>query len=275
MPSISIEVEDWNQEAQGLLIPQAITTPYQEFAGLKIASDGQQRVVRETTSEQAAIWLSGASQGLEITYAFTDSGVAMPPNRFVSFDNRYTRASLDMHQIIENLVDNNQAQTVQNIVTHTAGLFEYGHVDQRFNDGHDEVPVIACGTAKGSCIDINTYLISALRVADIPTVYFAGYFFPEERGGVTNDMHCWVSTWVDGAWLEWDIAHHMKLGLGPDEVRPGYNPKPGRRYALTYGRGLTFNLDGMELALSHLSEPMWVHSDGSAQKAKIIARLSD
>ena len=284
MPTVTVHVLDSDADkharALGLLVPQAISTEHQTFEGLECVGGWSPQILAEKTSGQCAVLLSGCSDTPILTYSFSDNGIEKRPEDFARFDNRYTRASLEMRQIIENLVDENPVRTAQNIVTHTASLFDYGHPDERFNDGHDEVPVIACGTAKGSCIDINTYLISAMRVAGISTVYFAGYFFPEERGGITTDMHCWVATWMEddgtgGHWLEWDIAHHMKMGLGPEEVRPAYNPKPGVRQAITYGRGLRFDVNGFELTLSHLSEPMWVYPDGRAEKAKIKAHYAD
>jgi len=284
MPTVAIKVLDSDADkharALGLLVPQAIDTPHQSFDGLECAGGWSPEILVEKTSGQCAVLLSGCSDSPVMTYTFTTNGVKNDPADYPRFDNRYTRASLDLSQIIKELVEHNKAQTAQNIVTHTAGLFEYGHTDARFNDGLDEVPVIACGTARGSCVDINTYLISALRSADIPTVYFAGYFFPIERGGVTNDMHCWVATWIaedgmGGTWQEWDIAHHMKMGLGPNDVRPTYNPKPGQRFAITHGRGLRFDVNGLEVSLSHLSEPRWVYPDGTTQTAKIEARLGD
>lgn len=262
-------------EAVGLLAPQALSTSHQTFKCFHPTNLTPQIELIEKTSGQRAVLLHPSTNEPTLSYGFEQIGIDITPENYTQFDNRYTRASLDLSQIIKELVENDTAQTAQRIVEHTASLFEYGHEDERFNDGHDEVPVIACGTAKGSCIDINTYLISALRVANIPTVYFAGYFFPQERGGITNDMHCWVATWIDGTWHEWDIAHHMKMGLGPKDVRPGYNPKPGTRFAITYGRGLQFDIDGLELTLSHLSEPLWLYADGSTQKAKIEAQLKD
>lgn len=280
MPTITISVLDETAntvakgKALGLLVPQAITTAHQRFEELNISDGGQALSVTEKTSGQDAVLLTPTSALPTLNYTFTETAIPDTPEDYASFENRYTRASSQLNGMIAGLIDGNTAQTVQRIVSHTATLFDYGHPEQRFNDGFDDVPVIACGTAKGSCVDINTYLISALHSAGIPNVYFAGYFFPEERGGLTNDMHCWVATWFDGAWWEWDIAHHMKMGLSANDIRPAYNPKPGQRFAITYGRGLAFGIKGTDVVLSHLSEPRWVFADGQTQTATIEARLS-
>lgn len=277
MPKITINVLDAHSEqstrAIGLLVPQAITTGHQTFAGLKIEGIGPSQCITEKTSGQKAVFLTDLPTNLVLNYAFEGTGRQDRPDDYAHFKNRYTRASLQLRDEIDDLIDDDSLRTAQRIVSHTASLFDYGHPDEKFYDGHDDVPVVACGTAKGSCVDINTYLISALGVAGIPTVYFAGYFFPQERDGLTNDMHCWVATWINGAWLEWDIAHHMKMGMSADDIRPAYNPKPGRRIAMTYGRGLTFDINTTELILSHLSEPRWVFADGDTQTARIEARL--
>jgi len=278
MPTITINVLDAHSaqrpQALGLLVPQAITTGRQSFTGLDMTGCKIAQCIVEQSSGQEAVLLTDLSERPEFRYTFEETSRQDQPNDYVHFHNRYTRASSQLHDVIDELIDDDSLGTAQRIVSHTAALFEYGHPDERFNDGLDDVPVIACGTAKGSCVDINTYLISALHSAGIPNVYFAGYFFPQERGGLTNDMHCWVATWIEGAWWEWDIAHHMKMGLGADDIRPAYNPKPGQRFAITYGRGLAFDIKGTEVILSHLSEPRWVFADGQTQTATIEARLT-
>lgn len=277
MASITVTVADADQSrakgALGLLVPKAIDTDHQRFLGLDFPQGWQMTDLIESTSGQQAVLLIGNTATLALTYHFKDASQALTPDDYARFDNRYTRASLDLKKVIAGLRCSDGLETAQNIITHTAGLFDYGHPEDRFNDGHDSVPVIACGTAKGSCVDINTYLISAFTAADVPVVYFAGYFFPKERGGITNDMHCWISTWVDGAWLDWDVAHHMKMGLGPEDIRPGYNPRPGQRQAITYGRGLQFPIGDTAMIVSHFGEPLWVYPDGKTEKALIEARI--
>jgi len=279
LPIITIKILDAPAarpaQALGLLVPKAISTAHQSFVNLEITGADQRQAVSETSSNQGAMLVTDLSDEPVLTYTFTQTGLADDPGDYAQFDNRYTRASPHLCDTIVELMDNDQGVTAQRIVSHTASLFDYGHPDEKFNDGHDDVPVIACGVAKGSCVDINTYLVSAFNAAGIPAVYFAGYFFPEERGGITNDMHCWVATWINGAWQEWDIAHHKKLGIGADDIQAGYNPKPGRRFAITYGRGLTYDLDTTQMVVSHLSEPKWVFADGATQTARIEARLTD
>ena len=126
--------------------------------------------------------------------------------------------------------------------------------------GRTACPSSPAGGLKGSCVDINTYLVAGLRAAGYEAAYLYGYFFPAERGGITNDMHCWVVTRHAGRVLEWDIAHHMKAGHSP--VRPTLDPKPGRRVALGHSMGHRYRIGGEWIDVKLLAEPMWVRGGG-------------
>lgn len=76
------------------------------------------------------------------------------------------------------------------LVAEAESRFDYAHLEQRFNDGTDSVPYLACGLTPGSCVDINTYLVASFRAAGYEAAYVYGYFFPAERGGCTDDGHC-------------------------------------------------------------------------------------
>jgi hypothetical protein len=62
-------------------------------------------------------------------------------------------------------------------------------------------------------------------------------------------------TRINGAIAEWDIAHHLKLGTR--DIRPGLNPKPGRRFACFHSMGLSFPDLGIK-EMKALIEPMAV-----------------
>ena len=148
-------------------------------------------------------------------------------------------------------------------------MFGYGHQDVRFNDGLDSVPAI-CGTTKGSCVDINTFLLAAARSLDIRGQYIAGYWFHPDKVE-TLDMHCWLVFEPDGALIFWDLAHHLKWGV--DKLSPGLNPAGGRRVAMSCGRGLRFKTENGEVEISHFSEPVWVVPGGTAVEPKIRAKI--
>lgn len=161
---------------------------------------------------------------------------------------------------------------IQALVAEAESRFAYDHPVQKFNDGTDSVPYLSCGLTPGSCVDINTYLVASLRAAGFEAAYLYGYFFPAERGGRTDDGHCWVVTRHAGEVLEWDIAHHLKAGLGPTQASP--NPRPGERLALTHSMGHSYALPGRELFLKILGEPLHLPPNSPPTWTTLVARLS-
>lgn len=160
------------------------------------------------------------------------------------------------------------AELSRALVAETHSRFEYDHPAHRFNDGHETVPYLSCGLTPGSCVDINIYLVAGLRAAGFEAAYVYGYFFPKERGGITNEMHCWVVTRHNGEILEWDIAHHIKAGL--KSVAPTLNPRPGRRVAVGHSMGHRHRLPEGWLDLKLLAEPIWI-KNGRAVAAEPLS----
>ena len=171
---------------------------------------------------------------------------------------RYTEAAEELAKAARRIAagTNGGRAAIEGLVEEARARFTYGHPEARFNDGLEQVPYLSCGMTEGSCVDINTYLVAGLRAAGIEAAYLYGYFFPAERDGITNDMHCWVVTRRDGEVLEWDIAHHMKAGLDP--VGPALNPRPGRRIALGHSMGHRYALPEGPLDVKLLAEPLWL-----------------
>lgn len=158
-------------------------------------------------------------------------------------------------------------KAVQALIDEASARFTYDHPQERFNDGHDEVPYLGCSVATGSCVDINTYLVASLRAAGLEAAYVYGYFFPEERNGFTVGMHCWVATRVEGVLEEWDIAHHKKMGT--DTIGEGLNPKPGCRVVMGHSMSHQYQTPFGPVATKLLASPLWVNHDGLAEKTKI------
>ncbi len=223
-----------------------------------------------------------------IRYTFSESAQKAPADGFWNIqENRYTTASADLVELVRSLFKErpNPSQShpptsshkkpthakIRALIEHAAEIFSYGHEDQRFNDAMDEVPSL-CGTTKGSCVDINTYLIAAARSLNIPVQYIAGYWFHPEKTE-TADMHCWLAFLADGEPLFWDLAHHLKWGVNP--LNPGLNPAGGRRVPMSYGRGLAFKTPHGSVQISHFSEPVWVLPEGQLEEAKVLIGLEE
>jgi hypothetical protein len=156
------------------------------------------------------------------------------------------------------------------IVNDTAEKFTYGHPLTKYYDGQEEIPHLGCGLTEGSCVDINTYLIAALRSAGFEAGYVTGYFFPAEKNGCCEDMHCWVVTRHAGAVLEWDIAHHLKMGTR--DICCGPNPIPGSRVTVAHSMGLDFPQAGIA-GIKLISELVWLTSDGGTAHANLDIRM--
>ncbi|MEO0543361.1 MAG: transglutaminase-like domain-containing protein [Pseudomonadota bacterium] len=264
---IAVTVDTAGANGNRLLVPTGMTTPYQmpdEFA----VQGGTTELIFETSTGQAAALITPTDARVVLHYQAADRVGAYPEALFQHRPNRFTRAAdelvKDARRIADEAVDGHGA--IQAIARDTAARFTYGHPENRYYEGFDEIPHLGCGIAEGSCVDINAYLIAALRAAGFEAGYVYGYFFPEEKGGNAKDGHCWVVTRHEGVTLEWDIAHHLKLGTR--DVCCGLNPKPGHRVGLAHSMGHSFPALGIS-DMKLLGEALWVDGRGDYDFADI------
>ncbi|MEL6933899.1 MAG: transglutaminase-like domain-containing protein [Pseudomonadota bacterium] len=236
-----------------ILIPGGLATPHGHCIDLQ--AQGVVKV-KEATTGQVAYRMTPQSGEVTIHFVFDRSACAYPDAMFKPHPSRFTRFADDLlaevAPVASHLTGSDRARA---IACHVAERFTYGHPDAKFNDGFDVVPALGCGLTEGSCVDINTYFLAALRAAGIDAGYVTGFFFPEEKAGTCEDGHCWVVTRIDGQTEEWDIAHHLKLGTR--DIRPNLNPKPGVRFACFHSMGLDFPDLGI-VGVKALIEPMAV-----------------
>jgi hypothetical protein len=249
----TVEVPDGTD---AVLVPGGIATPHGTI--VEIGCDGASLDfgAEATTGQSVGIVRSPAAS---ITLRLRcDAGQVAPyPDKmFDPAPSRFTRAADDLVIEAKDAAgDLTGLARAQAIARHTAERFSYGHPEARFNDGCDVVPALGCGLTEGSCVDINTYFLAALRASGIEAGYVTGFFFPQEKKDHCTDGHCWVVTRINGATHEWDIAHHLKLGTR--DIAPALNPKPGQRVACFHSMGLDIpELGG--LALKALIEPVAV-----------------
>ena len=247
-----------------LLAPMGLATPHLGVSDFAV-SGGDWREVTEASTGQPAAVITARDNPITLTYRYDAQAAAPYPDRmFVANNSRFTRTADTLADTAIGLGG------LADIVSHVAGLFDYGHASGTFYQDTDHVPEV-CGLTKGSCVDINLYLIAMLRAAGIQAGYVTGYFFPEEKGGVTcNDMHCWVVTRHDGITQEWDIAHHLKMGTR--DVCAALDPKPGHRVPLAHSMGLSFPDLGLH-DLKLISEPMWVRN-GTLERTPLDIRCT-
>ena len=266
MTRLIVEIETENCAA--LLAPTGITTPYEGVSGLEIAGGRVTHILSETELGLTACLIEPDAPKTVLTYQITLApvGAFYPDMAFAPRLTRYTQAADALAEASREVAQKASGGLagITALVAEAEARFSYAHPEARFNDGTDEVPYLSCGMTPGSCVDINTYLVASLRAAGYEAAYFYGYFFPEERGGMTDDGHCWVATRHAGEILEWDIAHHIKAGLGP--TQPGLNPRPGKRVAMTHSMGHRYHLpepDGgrSESMIKILGQPIGVSAD--------------
>jgi len=257
MTVLTVEIDglspgDW------LLAPVGMATPHDTVTGFHVERGRVAAVLPEAELGLCAALIEAEGGGLSLRYQAVRSaaGCRYPEAAFAGRANRFTQAATDLVEASRAVAARAGGGNagIAALVAEAECRFAYAHPERRFNDGHDAVPYLSCGATPGSCVDINTYLVASLRAAGYEAAYLYGYFFPAERGGITNDMHCWVATRHGGEIREWDIAHHMKAGLGP--THPGLNPRPGSRIALGHSMGHRYRASDVPALLKLLAEPV-------------------
>ncbi|WP_114008732.1 transglutaminase-like domain-containing protein [Cohaesibacter intestini] len=270
---VKLEI-DCRDKSGILLAPTGLDTPHERCLGLQVKGGVAQSVI-ETQTGQSLQQITPQAEKLVLTYSYQNDDSAQPyPDAIFRFhDSRFTRAADALCEEANTIAPElTGTDRIQAIACATAERFTYGHPPERFYEGHDEVPALGCGVTEGSCVDINTYFIAALRATGFEAGYVTGYFFPEEKAGLCNDMHCWVISRHNGICLEWDIAHHLKIGR--KDIEPGLNPKPGCRHAVAHSMGLDIPAHGIH-DMKLIAEPIWLLPEGQlAPSLPLISRLS-
>ena len=253
-----------------LIAATGLSTPYAAVTGVDVAG-GSVQLAADPMAAVPALVIAPEDDAVTLTYQFVAGGAAYPEAIFVPRDSRYTRSAAALAAEASGIARaaGGGAAAIQALANHVAAQFRYGHPDQRYYDGHDEIPQL-CSLTEGSCVDINAYFIAACRAAGLEAGYVTGAFVPAEKRDWCNDMHCWVVTRSEAGIEEWDIAHHLKLGR--TDIAPGLNPKPGVRVPLAHSMGLNFPTLGVR-DLKLIGEPLWFRADGSWAAAEPRIRL--
>lgn len=274
MKMLEIEVPD--PRTNPLVVPVGIGTPHEAVTHLTVTGGQIAAVATEPDLGTGAALVQPTGGPLTLRYAIADAapGAVYPDAMFRPRRNRHTAAASELVAASREIAAaaGGGAAGIAALVAEAEARFDYGHPEARFTDGRDDVPYLSCGLTPGSCVDINTYLVASLRAAGYEAGYVYGFFFPRERGGMTDDGHCWIVTRHGGDALEWDVAHHLKAGLGP--TRPGLNPRPGARIALTHSMGHRYAFTGGDVSVKLLGEPLaWDRDRGNFSDVAFIARL--
>ncbi|WP_404367398.1 transglutaminase domain-containing protein [Marinobacter sp.] len=271
MTALIIDVPDMEPDAL-LLAPVGITTPYDSVTSVRPEGARIVEVLNEPELGLSALLLEAEGGNVRLTHGVCPApGTAVyPESVFAPRSNQYTEASPELALASREIASaaGGGAEAIRALVAEAEARFTYAHPEIRFNEGADRVPYLSCGLTPGSCIDIHTYLVASLRAAGFEAGYVYGYFFSRESGGQTDDMHCWAVTRHNGELLEWDVAHHLKAGLG--KTRSGLNPRPGHRVAIGHSLGHRYTKgDGGIADLKLLAGPLVQSESGTWNKCRL------
>lgn len=271
--NVTIELPEQAPEGAILVAPKPVEAWDQRFCGFDAGGASVQEI-SSTNSPQSAYALTPGNAPISLRYSFeVDPGQPAAESIWDGPRSALTQADPNLTALSSSLCNGNGStgERLGGLVRHAAKMFDYDHPEEKFNAGMDAVPTL-CGTTKGSCVDINTFVLAGALSQGITGQYMAGYWFGPGRN-TTPDMHCWLAFDDDGAPLFWDIAHHLKWGVSP--LAPGLNPAGGRRVAMSAGRGLGFDTANGPVTISHFSEPLWVLPDGSTKQPDIRISLEE
>lgn len=257
-----------------LLAPAGITTPHDSVTSARVEGARIIEVLQEPELGVGALLLEAEHPSVRFIHQVSAPPPVAhyPETVFIPRHNRYIEASRELALASRKItaIAGGGVEGIQALIAEAESRFTYAHPEVRFNDGADTVPWLSCGLTPGSCIDIHTYLVASLRAAGFEAGYIYGYFFSEQGGGQTAGMHCWVVTRYNGEILEWDIAHHMKGGLG--KTRPGLNPLPGHRIAIGHSQGHNYKPQRGGVAdLKLLSTPLIFSSASNWMRGQLRA----
>jgi hypothetical protein len=215
--------------------PAGVSSPQAECLGCTVTG-GALRRLREPTSGQEILLVDPDADEVTFRYTFADHPGRYPEAIFHPAPSRYTRAAAALVDEARQIAGTGDDLTrATRIARHVAERFDYGHPEQKFTDGFDHVPHLACGLTEGSCVDIHTYFLASLRAAGIEAGYVVGYFFPEV--GDCTSGHCWAVTRTAGQTQEWDISHFLQIGRR--DAGPALNPKGGYRVPVGHSSALS------------------------------------
>jgi transglutaminase-like putative cysteine protease len=267
MQTITVEMPDCaaDHDAVALIVPLGIDTEFQRFVSFEAPKGWDATILAEPRSGQRAALLLPPTPTAKasLVQAFAPDGTQLSADAYRPEGTEIATAAAELASEARDICARagGGLAGIAAIVADTSARFDYGQVPvaERWYYGQSSVPIIAC--AVGNCIDINTYLVAALRAAGFEASYLTCYFFGAQSGGRAEGMHCWVRTRHGEVTQDWDIAHFKKAGRS--DVSAMLNPIPGQRFALGYGRDHTYPWRGHMIRLSTPSEPMWVREDGT------------
>ena len=266
---LQIEIDETTPPdgALALIVPVPPTTPHQALSKIRLPASWTASQVTDRTGVQRAmlVELPAGTHKSPIAFEMVDCG-GLDPDHLTKFEH-----TIDLTADVLALADEMgllerecERDRLSKIVDALAAKFQY-------RSGFTNHSPLTCDILTGNCLSINEAFLKLAKVAGIPSAYYIGYFFECDQPLRSKDWHCWVSTLTSQGFESWDIAHHLKRGLGG--IRPALNPVPGTRFATCVGRQLTFSLPVGEMTMPHLCEPRWILDNGTSTPCQIVISL--
>lgn len=262
-----------------LMAPLGVPSAHGSLCCASVAGGRILEVACEIETGQPAAVIAPDGEALPvITYRWTAAKAAppYPESAFQPRLNRYTRAADALVVASRGMAARAGGgfAAIEALACETASRFTYDHPEVRFNDGHDAVPYLACGTTPGSCVDIHTYLVASLRAAGFEAAYCYGFYFHPDTPDRAPGMHCWVAVRHHGDVIEYDISHCLIAGL---PVRAGLNPMGGSRVLLGHSMGHAYETHLGHIETKLLANPIWLRGTDELTRAdpvgvQVIAR---
>jgi hypothetical protein len=254
------------------IAPVAPDTPDQRLLATEFEGVAPLAMIRAANSGQMA-WLCRLEAGAtpRIRYRFSEEGADWPSWAFHPAGTRFDLASPALAaEIAQGVPPGPPARRVPALMQWVADRFQYGRRPVHLGDDLDAMPALGCDLHTGTCVDMHTLAVAALRSIGIEAVYaIGGFVYAEKPQHPTG--HCWLTLRAVGAPHHYDISHPVEYGRG--RVTPALNPKPGRRFALGLGRGPRFAGPEGEVEIPSLSG--WYGLSGTSRglKLKSIGRF--
>ncbi|WP_017667334.1 transglutaminase domain-containing protein [Sandarakinorhabdus sp. AAP62] len=234
------------------LYPVPPETDHQRVLGTDFAGTAPQRVVHDADGRTAA-WLLPLRAGrlVRLRHRFEPAGAGLPDAAFVPGTSPFERASPALAVQITSLeLPAAPHARCQAVIQFVADHFDYGRREQALGADADAMPALACGLTPGTCVDMHTLAVAALRAAGLAATYVIGAHVADGRSQHPTG-HCWLNVRAPETPPHWDISHHAQYGQR--QITPVLNPRPGRRFALSHGRGLQFDGPDGPVSLPSLS----------------------
>ncbi|WP_416906920.1 MAG: transglutaminase-like domain-containing protein [Polymorphobacter sp.] len=234
------------------LYPVPPETHHQRVLETDFEGATPERVIADRDGRTLA-WLLKLNDGAtaRVRHGFVAHGEGLPATAFVPGASPFERASPALEaQIAALALPPDPPARCRAVIQFVADHFTYGRRETPLGADEPAMPALECGLTPGSCVDMHTLAVAALRAAGLKAAYVIGCHVAEGRTQHPTG-HCWLNVEAEGTPPHWDISHHVQYGQRT--ITPALDPRPGRRFALSHGRGLVFEGPERPVSLPSLS----------------------